>query len=173
MLQQAAAISTLSTSAATLSGDKGGDDDKEERATSDNGDGSCLTGQAAPPMKKRKKKGGTSFEPKQIGEMKGAYTYEKKLTNATTRRKAKPTNLTEEPLEFDVVEVKQAEQRLLISLFYVQAVKAPPPVEWQGEDGTASEIVRSLKLTKNQRKKVLQVITEKETNMILPEWDEL
>jgi hypothetical protein len=116
-------------------------------------------------VKKRRKKGGTSFEPKQIGEMKGAYTYEKKLTNATT--------LTEEPLEFDVVEVKQAEQRLLISLFYVQAVKAPPPVEWQGEDGTVSEIVRSLKLTKNQRKKVLQVITEKETNMILPEWDEL
>jgi hypothetical protein len=92
--------------------------------------------------------------------MKGAYTYEKKLTNATTRHKAKPTILTEEPLELDAVEVKQVEQRLLISLFYVQTMKAPPPVEWQGEDGTVSEIVRALKLTKNQRKRVLPVITD-------------
>ena len=51
------------------------------------------------------------------------------------------------------------EQRLLISGFFVQVLKCPPPELWAGPDGTITEIMKFLRLKGTQRKKIKRVIT--------------
>ena len=101
--------------------------------------------------------------------MKAAYRYEKKPSSRSSRKRkagrARKTKLVSvEDFDwldgFDFVEVSQSDQRRLISLFYLDVLKAPPPEEWRGEGGTVSQIVSALNLTKDQRKKVIRVIAK-------------
>ena len=52
------------------------------------------------------------------------------------------------------------EQRLLISGFFVQVLKCPPPELWAGPDGTITEIMKFLRLKGAQRNKIKRVIKQ-------------
>ena len=86
------------------------------------------------PAPKRRRRRGTSFTRKPKGKMKAEYKYEKLPAESRKRkagraRKAKKNtiDLDADWLGYDIVGVSQADQRRLISLFYLQILQAPPP----------------------------------------------
>jgi len=57
----------------------------------------------------------------------------------------------------DALSLLHAEERNLISLYYVH-LGAPPPKEWNGVGGTVSKIVSALSYSKFQRRRVKEII---------------
>ena len=120
-----------------------------------------------PAKKKTRKRRGTSFDKKKKGTNKAEYTYVK-LPPASRKRQAGRNRISKKyTADFDAdwlccdfVTVSQTYQRRHISLFYLDILQAPPPEEWRGAGGSVSQIVGTLRLNKNQRKKVLRVITK-------------
>ena len=60
--------------------------------------------------------------------------------------------------EFAELQVAHEQQRQLISHWFVQMLRCPPPEEWSGEDGTIAQIIRDLRLEGAQRREVKSVI---------------
>ncbi len=113
-------------------------------------------------MMQRRKRGSSKFRRSvggriSKGGMKGNYTYKPKgkpqeakvnaavsISSSTSANEVTPT-------------LSEADQRNLISLYYVD-LGAPPPEQWNGEGGTVSEIVRALSYGKDQGRRGKEVI---------------
>jgi len=140
--------------------DDDNDDNDDDEENGDESNDEEDDGSPRPPAKKRRRKGTTSFRTRK-GQKKSAYKYQRTRKKSNKGRKAKhAANFDEDLFDFDVVDVSHADQRRLINLFYLHVLRAPPPEEWRGEGGTMSQIVKAMKMNKNQRKKVLRVIAQ-------------
>jgi hypothetical protein len=120
--------------------------------------------------KKRRKK--SSFKAKPKGKMQGTQTYVKqKSTNANRPKRkaaadaeataaAQEANIEEACNELDGLKFSHEDRRRLISDYYLQAMQAPPPEEWGGEEGAVSKIIEGLRLENscNHRRVVERVL---------------
>ena len=140
---------------------------------------SAAAASAPPPKKKRRKKKGTSFGRYKKGKHKGNYApvtdENRKRKPAEEQRPARESKtnaaklLVDDPVNFDMDEATPTEWRKLIVLYYTNVLRAPPPEEWDGRDGTVSQIVSALHLKSSQRKKVLKTITKAHHHMTVGE----
>ena len=110
--------------------------------------------------KKRRKKGCSRFKQKPKGKRWSAHVPvspgSRKRAPQQRRRRKVPVPAAYK--EVDCRVIPQREMRDCISSYYLAVLGAPPPEEWRGEGGTVSEIARALRLNKNQRRRVLNVI---------------
>ena len=86
-------------------------------------------------------------------------------------RKHRPPQ-PKEDLAVDVDDIRtwpQEKVRGGISIYYQIALGAPPPEEWDGEDGTVAKIRRAFKMNINQRKRIKNVIAKTHHAMLFGE----
>ena len=104
------------------------------------------------PLKKKRRRPGSrqlKFKRKPKGRKKSDYTYQPKAkpraakVNAATAIVSNSSH-ADSKTDVEAPTLSSADQRNLISLYYVH-LGAPPPEEWNGEGGTVSKIVRALR----------------------------
>jgi phage terminase small subunit len=127
------------------------------------------TTQEPPSKRRRRRKRVPKFQTrhkdgKSKGKMKSAYTYQKQLKPRAAKVNAAIAIESEEQTtdsnnddESNALSLSQADERHLISLYYVH-LGAPPPEEWNGVGGTVSKIVSALSYSKFQRRRVKEII---------------
>ena len=90
-------------------------------------------------------------------------------------RKRRPPQPKERPVaepavdDDDVRNWPQEKMRGIISGYYQIVLGAPPPEEWDGEDGTVAKIRRAFKMNINQRKRIKNVVAKTHHAMLFGE----
>jgi len=131
------------------------------------------------PLKKKRRRPGSrqpKFKRKPKGRKKGDYTCQPKAKPRASKVNAATTIIsnsshTDSETDVEGPNLSSADQRNLISLYYIHLV-APPPEEWNGEGRTVSKIVRALSYGKDQRRRVKEVIADYHfTNLVGGEYN--
>ena len=149
------------------SDDAGDADEYQFDSLVDDHAGEEVEQQPAPKKRKKKKNNGHGHKK---GKKQGTNTYTKVPDNLRKRqpararpsRKATSTSTLAEVLveEVDINKASQADLRRLVSMFYVHVLQAPPPEDWNGKDGTVSDVIKGLRLRKGQRRTVHNVLVQ-------------